>query len=61
MGRTANHAIVFAQLIVDENNYGLAPFLVQLRDLNTHKHMKGIKTGDLGPKMGYVSKDNGWL
>lgn len=22
--------------------------------------MKGVKTGDLGPKMGYHSKDNGW-
>ena len=23
--------------------------------------MPGIKSGDLGPKMGYFSKDNGWL
>ena len=23
--------------------------------------MPGIKTGDLGPKLGYHSKDNGWM
>lgn len=34
--------------------------MVQLRDVDTFKHMKGVKTGDLGPKFGYVSKDNGW-
>jgi len=34
--------------------------MVQLRDVNTYKHIKGVKTGDLGPKIGYVSKDNGW-
>jgi len=22
--------------------------------------MKGIKTGDIGPKLGYHGKDNGW-
>lgn len=23
--------------------------------------MPGVKSGDLGPKLGYNSKDNGWL
>lgn len=23
--------------------------------------MPGIKTGDMGPKFGYQSKDNGWM
>jgi acyl-CoA oxidase len=23
--------------------------------------MPGIKTGDMGPKLGYFSKDNGWM
>ena len=23
--------------------------------------MPGIKTGDMGPKLGYNSKDNGWM
>jgi len=66
MGRNANHAIVFARLIVpdetgDRNDYGVAPFIVQIRDSDTHKHLPGIKTGDMGPKFGYASKDNGWM
>ncbi len=28
--------------------------------MDTFKHIKGVKTGDLGPKFGYESKDNGW-
>lgn len=31
-----------------------------MRDVDTFKHMKGVQTGDLGPKFGYESKDNGW-
>lgn len=31
-----------------------------LRDVNTFKHLPGVKTGDLGPKIGYTTKDNGW-
>ena len=65
MGRIATHALVMARLkIPDEdgepNDYGIAPFIVQLRDTETHKHMPGVKTGDMGPKLGYQSKDNGW-
>jgi acyl-CoA oxidase len=37
------------------------PFLVQIRDLDTHKYMPGVECGDMGPKLGYHSKDNGWL
>jgi len=31
-----------------------------LRDVYTFKHKKGVKSGDIGPKIGYQSKDNGW-
>lgn len=66
MGRYANFAIVLARLVIEEddgekNDYGPAPFIVQIRDRDTHKHLQGIKSGDMGPKMGYHSKDNGWL
>jgi acyl-CoA oxidase len=60
LGRFSSHAIVFAKLIVDGKNYKVQPFIVQLRDLKTWKHLKGIQTGDIGPKFGYNSKDNGW-
>jgi acyl-CoA oxidase len=52
--------VIFARLKIDENDYGVQPFVVQLRDLNTWKHLKGIQSGDMGPKFGYESKDNGW-
>ena len=29
--------------------------------MDTHKQMPGVKCGTIGPKMGYNSKDNGWL
>jgi len=65
MGRYANHALVMARCIVEsegsQNDYGVAPFIVQIRNSDTHKHMPGIKCGDMGPKFGYHSKDNGWL
>lgn len=65
MGRYANFALVLARLIIeddgDKNDYGPAPFIVQIRDRDTHKHLPGIKSGDMGPKMGYHGKDNGWL
>ena len=60
LGNFCSHAAVFAKLIIDGNVYGLHCFLVPLRDLNTWRHLKGVKTGDLGPKYGYSSKDNGW-
>jgi len=34
--------------------------MVQTRDVDTWKHMPGVKSGDIGPKLGYHSKDNGW-
>merc|ERR1712025_458300 len=43
------------------NDYGVQPFLLQIRDRDTHKHMPGVKTGELGPKFGYQNKDNGWM
>jgi acyl-CoA oxidase len=61
MGRSANHAVVFARCIVDGNDYGVQPFMCQIRELETHLPMKGIQVGDIGPKLGYNSKDNGWL
>ena len=65
LGTMANFALVFAQLIIEDegekNSYGVVPFLVQIRDRDTHKHMPGIKTGDMGPKFGYHGKDNGWM
>ena len=65
MGRFANHALIFARLIIEDdgnkNDYGVLPFIVQIRHMDTHRFMPGIQCGDMGPKFGFNSKDNGWL
>jgi acyl-CoA oxidase len=61
MGLWANHAVVFARCIVEGKDFGVQPFMVQIRDLDTHLPVKGVKVGDIGPKLGYNSKDNGWM
>ncbi|KAL1412264.1 hypothetical protein Q8F55_000007 [Vanrija albida] len=61
LGRTANHAVVMAQLYIKGKNYGPHPFVLQIRDLDTHEPLPNIYVGDIGPKFGYNSMDNGFL
>ena len=68
MGRTANHAIVMAQLLIPKApgsteyaNKGVHAFIVQIRDMKTHKQLPGIAVGDIGPKYGYAPMDNGYM
>jgi acyl-CoA oxidase len=43
LGRTANHAVVMAQLFIAG----------KIRDLETHQPLENIYVGDIGPKFGY--------
>lgn len=66
LGRTATHAVVHARLLVPQSDktvkdFGVHPFFLQLRDLDTHKNLPGVATGDIGPKVGLASNDNGYL
>lgn len=61
LGLIATHAVVFARLIIDGEAYGVNPFLVQIRDMETLAPLKGIEVGEIGPKSGYTTKDNGYL
>ncbi|KAI9930246.1 hypothetical protein ASPWEDRAFT_99767 [Aspergillus wentii DTO 134E9] len=61
LGRTANHAVVMAQLYINGKNYGPHPFVVQIRDLQTHQPLENVYVGDIGPKFGYNTMDNGFL
>ncbi|KAF2185589.1 acyl-CoA oxidase [Zopfia rhizophila CBS 207.26] len=68
MGRTATHAIIVAQLLLPKKgsakeyeNHGPQPFIVQIRDSKTHQPFDGIVVGDIGPKYGYASMDNGYM
>lgn len=61
LGRTANHAMVIARLIDGEGvDRGIHNFLVPLRSMKDHTLLPGVKTGDIGPKIGYNNMDNGF-
>lgn len=61
LGVFATHAVLVAQLRVDGRGHGTAVFVVQLRDVQTHRPLEGVVVGDIGPKYGYMAKDNGYL
>ncbi|CAH0562110.1 unnamed protein product [Brassicogethes aeneus] len=61
LGHSANFAIVVAQLYTQGKCHGIHPFIVQLRDEETHMPMKGIKIGEIGCKLGMNSTNNGYL
>ena len=49
LGKTANHAIVMANLITKGVSRGPHAFFVQLRDEHTHQPLKGTTTGSFLP------------
>ncbi|KAJ2849758.1 hypothetical protein GGI22_005484, partial [Coemansia erecta] len=61
LGITATHAMVMAQLIVNGKNWGPNPVVVPIRSTATHEPLKGVTVGDLGPKFGFNTMDNGFL
>ena len=47
LGGTANFALVMAKCLIPDgqgnmDDYGIQPFILQIRDRDTHKHMPGI-------------------
>ena len=60
LAKTANMAVVFAQLILQGKNVGVHCFLVPIRSYDTHQPLPGITIGDCGPKMGLHGIDNGF-
>lgn len=61
LGKTATHVILMARLFIDGNDYGPHGFVVQIRDMETHRPLDGVEVGDIGPKLGFNGVDNGWL
>ena len=49
-----------AQLVIEGNVLGVHPFFIQLRSLTDHKPLPGVTLGDIGPKLGFNSTDNGF-
>ncbi|XP_019874586.2 probable peroxisomal acyl-coenzyme A oxidase 1 [Aethina tumida] len=61
LGHSANYAVVVAQLYTQGKCHGIHPFIVQLRDEETHMPLPGIKIGEIGCKLGMNSTNNGYL
>lgn len=61
LGVSATHGVIMVRLLSNGVDNGVFPLFIQLRDLNTHKVLPGLEIGDIGPKLGYHSKDNGFL
>ena len=73
LGHTATHAVVMARLITLGKDRGVHPFLVRLRyscsylglhllrEEETHQPLPGIILGEIGPKLGMNSNNQGFL
>ncbi|KAK4320234.1 hypothetical protein Pmani_008885 [Petrolisthes manimaculis] len=61
LGKTVNYAVVMAQLYTQGKCHGVHPFIVQIRDEETHQSMPGVTVGEIGPRLGMNTNDNGFL
>ncbi|CAO3661253.1 unnamed protein product [Umbelopsis vinacea] len=61
LGKAATHACVMARLVTNGKDYGPHPFIVQIRSLEDHRPLKGVTVGDIGPKFGFNTVDNGFV
>ncbi|CAM9403676.1 unnamed protein product [Scytosiphon promiscuus] len=60
LGKTATHCVLMAQLVLGGKVLGVHPFFVQLRSMTDHTPLEGVAIGDIGPKLGFNSTDNGF-
>ncbi|KAK9708766.1 hypothetical protein K7432_009416 [Basidiobolus ranarum] len=61
LGIASTHAVVMARLITNGKDLGPHPFVVPIRSLQDHRPLAGIKVGDVGPKFGFNTVDNGFI
>ncbi|KAG0288039.1 hypothetical protein BGZ96_008113 [Linnemannia gamsii] len=61
LGKAANHAVVMARLISNGKDYGPHALCVPIRSMEDHTLLPGVMAGDIGPKFGYNTTDNGCM
>jgi acyl-CoA oxidase len=61
LGLTSNWIVLYGQIIVKGERKGVFPLFCQIRDMKTHKLLPKLIVGDIGPKWGYATKDNGFM
>ena len=61
LGKFADHCVFHAKMIIDGESCGIHAFLARIRDDEAHRPLKGLEIGDVGPKYGYSTKDNGYM
>ena len=61
LAQTSTHCAIYARLILHGKDYGVHPFLLQIRAPGTHAPMPNIEIGNLGNKIGFNTIDNGFL
>lgn len=61
LAKTAQNAVIFAQLITQKENKGVHAFVVPVRDRDNHVPLPRIEIGDCGDKKGAQGVDNGWI
>jgi alkylation response protein AidB-like acyl-CoA dehydrogenase len=48
LGKTANHALLYARLISNGVDHGVNVFLIQIRSAEDHRPLPGLQVGDIG-------------
>lgn len=61
LGVMSNHVVFHGHLISQGKDHGVHAFFCRIRDQDSHIPLKGVEVGDIGPKHGYIQKDNGYL
>jgi acyl-CoA oxidase len=60
LGLVATHSVVQAKAFVKGKSIGVQTFVIEIRDQNLND-LKGVESGDIGPKFGFHRVDNGYV
>lgn len=61
LGCSSTHGFVVARLLSQGKDHGVQTFFVEIRDPTTFQTKQGVEIGDIGPKLGFHSRDNGFI